>query len=439
MKKILLLIFVLSAITTVPYWIGVETERQFTNFNQEFYPQAHLKLLKSKYQRGWFQSVAHSTFATMGTSNPVSNDNLFTFVHKIEHGFLPTQSTLIHTTLYTVSELSAKLIPKSEKTALLEVHTTVQTNGDSTSTLTMPTLAISDNNYHLRWQGLQGYLYVKHNSATVQTDMHSPQIQFDTNKGRIVIQNVKLNLEVQFGPDSMQSVGSISIADLQLSGKQAPPVKLEGFKLVGSNNLANDNLMVMAKTGLQQIHIGKKNYGPGYSDFELRNWHIPTLIHVKNTLVDIRRQGLPPAQEANVAMFRLMPYGLALLKNGPEFATSLHVNTPDGSVRGALQVKIPPFDGNIFTLFDPLALVKILTAQLEMHIPISILDNMTSQTLSKEVSATHKMIGQLFNKWREKGILIVAEDQPNYYRSQMQLKEGILQVNGQQLPITIFR
>ncbi len=459
MKKIILVIalLILAAVSTIPYWTGIEAEKRFTKLNHKFYPAANLKLVDTTYQRGWFRSVAQSTFEMPEASNTAANDGRLTFVHDIDHGFLPITDTTIHTTLHTGSDMEVqstegssieaqastqKFLNKilvstsvSDKPTLLDMRTKVQINGDTVSTLKIPPLTVKDDKAHLQWQGLQGKVYTKHNLAAVRTEIHAPQIQLETDKGRIVVQNAKLQLSVQPGADSKQSA-SLSIADILLHGKQTPQVKLEGIQVEGNNNIVSNKLMITVKTGLQQAQVGADRYGPGYGDFELKNWHMPTLSRLQNTWVKTQNQGLPK----EMAMLGLAPEGMALLKHSPEFAiTRLNLNMPEGEVRGQLWVKMDQFEGGIFALFNPQLLINAISAQLEMHIPQALLRQLTEETSSPGAQPTaRKTIGQHLKTWVEKGILIPDEDNKDYYRSQIHLEGGVLQVNGQPRAIAVI-
>lgn len=420
MKKVLpLLVFLGLIVLGIIYYTGMEVEKQFSLVNQSLYEVVNLKPIDSSYQRGWFRSYAKTVVET-----PDYNDSRLVLVHDIEHGFLQIQPTLIHSTLHPSPVVGTEL---SE--ILLEVYTTVQINGDSVSKLKMPALHVKDDKASLQWQGLQGTVYAKGNFAAIQTEIHSPQIELDTAQGKIVIQQISLTADVQ--PGSATGEGSLTIADILVAGKQKPPVTFTGVKLVGNNNIVNDNLMVEMKTVFQKIQVGADDYGSGSANFELLNWHLPTLTSIKNTLVNMGNQGLLSRLQTNVAMFRLIPYGMALSKNAPEFAVNhLNFNTSEGELGGTLQVKFSPFDENIIALIiNPSLLLNAVSGQLSMYIPQSLLQD------SIEPPVINQTIRQALKTWLDKGILMPAEDKPDYYRSKMELKEGVLQVNGQPLPI----
>jgi len=434
---LVIILIVVVCLSTIPYWTGIEAERQFTHFNESFYPTVNLKPLDTTYQRGWFHSKAETLVETLGFSDVGANQQRLLLVHEIDHGFIPLQSVLIRTTLYPNTGVDAPLNkPESEEEgSLLEVRTAIQVNGDSVSTLSMPTLAINDQNARLQWQGLQGSVYVKRNFALLQADIYMPQVQLETLQGEIVIHGVMLNAELQPNQSVLMSGrGSLSIAEVQLKGKQTSFVKLEGIKLEGSNHVENDYLTVLLKTGLQKIQVETERYGPGYSDFELHHWHLPTLSRIKNIVTEIRNQGLSPQQQINVAMFKLMPEGVGLLKQTPELAmTRLHFITNEGELQGTVRLKMEPFDSHIFALLmNPSMLLNALNAEVDLQISQS-LYNWTQE--SSFETARQNRLGQYLKTLLSQGILIPAADQSDYYRSQIQLKEGILEVNGQQLPL----
>ncbi len=186
-------------------------------------------------------------------------------------------------------------------------------------------------------------------------------------------------------------------------------------------------MTIKLKTDLQQIQIDTDHYGQSYGDIEIHHWHMPTLNQIKKTWEEIRHQDFSPSQQANVAKFRLMPLALTFLNKSPELAlTNLNIKTPQGELRGELQIKMKPFKGGFFAFFNPSSLINALNAQLELHIPQSLLDILI------EDKDTHNTIRQRLKTWKEKGILKLNDAAPGYYYSQMQLSDGILQVNGEQ-------
>ncbi|MCK5523808.1 MAG: DUF945 family protein [Thiomargarita sp.] len=422
MKKIisfLIIFLILTAATIISYWTGIETERQFTFFNERFYPANHLKLLESTFQRGWLHSTALSTFET----NIQEKTKRFIFVHEIDHGFVPIQPIVINTRLHAF-EPDAPLSETINKAVLLKAHTIVQINGDSLSTLKVPAFAFKDEVANLQGQNIQGNIFVKENSI-IQAEIDSPQIQIDGDQGKVVIEGITFNADLENYQQVMQGVGRLSITDVRLTAQQIPPIHVEGIKLIGDSKIINDYLAVKLKTDLQQIQIDADRYGRSYGDIEIHHWHLPTLKQIKTTWEEIRHQDFSPSQEATIAKFRLMPLALTFLNKSPELAlTNLNVKTPQGELRGGLQIKMKPFKGGFFAILNPSSLINALDAQLELHIPQSLLDILI------EDENVHNIIRQRLKAWKEKGILRLND--AGYYDSQIQLSNGILQVNGEQ-------
>jgi len=420
-KKLLLLIplLILIVLGTMPYFIGGEIERRFPDINQSFLKKFNLKPVDSTYERGWFRSSAQ-TFVEWGKST--SNDNRFVLVHEIDHGFLPIRLPVDDITLH----------PALGKAAVLEARMMPQINLRQTDigiVIQLKTLVqqLKDEKVHIRWQDLEGSVYANLNFTAVQTEIRSPRIQLEIEQSKIVMRQMSLQADVQPGSTNFLQEARLSIANMQLAGKQKPLITLKGLELAGDNEIISENLMIGMKTDLRQIQVGAVHYGPGFGRFELLHWHVPTLMSIVNTMTEIQSRGLPKRLQDRMLKLRLAPYGVALLQNTPEFAISrLNFNTQEGELRGKLRVKMEPFDQFALAAFNPSLLLNILNAQLEMYIP---------QSLLQHDSTADETIKQRLNAWLDQGILIPAKDQLNYYQSQMQLKGGVLQVNGQPLPI----
>lgn len=428
---VIVLLFVAAYYIVIPYWTGAEAEQQFVHFNQAFYPIMNLKPVESTYERGWFHSYAQSTVEMVpevfGTA---WQNHRLVLLHEIDHGLLPIQSASIYTSLRTVPTLSVESNDESDEIQLLEIKTILQANGDSVSTLTMPALVIQNGNNSWQWQGLKGQVFVKHDFATVEMDLQSPQIRLDTEHSPLLIQNLSFQANMQPGEDSMQGVGTLAIASLQTMSKPGVPLQLKQIQLVVNNHVVNDNLTAAMETTVQQVHLGTEEYGPGVGQIELQNWSVSALNRIQNKLMEIQ-EPLAISLKNPLIMFQLMPYGLALLSNSPEFAiTRLTLNTPEGDLHGKMRVKMAPIEANVLTLFNPAVLLKALDAQLEIHIPQPLLNhlteeseffNTTTQSLFKPGVKT--ILGEIFTP---------TED--NYYQAHLQLTEGRLQVNQRTLP-----
>ncbi len=340
MRFVLIIIIILIGV--IPYWTGIEIERQFTYITQNTYQSANLKLLKSDYQRGWFNSVASSVIQI--------DEQIFNLEHEINHGFIPISKILIHTIIQNNSQI------------LLNISTKVKINGDNTSIVNMPPLQIA--NYQL--QGVQGHISADRRFTKIETIFNSPKLTYN----KIEAQAISLQLNV----NNKIANGNLKIANIFGQGMQ-----LANTELFGSGKINNNNLLLDIQTKVHKVG----NYGSSSSNIKLSNWHLPSLLQILLT----KDKGM---------IFNVMAQGIELLEHSPELAiTDFELNTEEGLVHGNLQIKIEPLANPLLVLFNPNPLLSILNLQLEIHMPKSFLSTIPYESVRQQLES-----------WVEQGILV---------------------------------
>jgi len=436
-NKLIIFITVLIFITTsaIPYWTGIEAERQFALFNQSIYPLINLKLLNSHYQRGWFSSQAQSTFETQDSSDPVPQDQRFIFVHEIDHGFLPIQSTSIDTTLHTVPNFVSDPKAFTEDIGILNIHTVLKANGNGMSTFTIPAQVfnLAEAPIQLSWPQLHGSLYFRYDFATLQAELIIPEIQIKRESQHIIISDLILKANLH------QDIAELMLGKVQLSSSQ---VKWQGHPqfsgqldhiVLSADTQAVDKtyLKMILQTQLKTAQVNETVYGPGQCHLELNHLHAPTLSQIKKRLTDSRHQGLSPEQMNVVMLGVLMQYGPTLLNQAPELAIhSLKLQTVNGNVHGQMALKLNQF--KIEYLLNPWALGEAIHADLALSIPQSLVQQLTQNGNTSYPEG----LDSVFNTLLEQGILVTSA--PQEYVTQIQLRKGILKVNDHPLPLRVF-
>jgi len=328
MRFVLIIIILLIGI--IPYWTGIETERQFTDITQNIYESANLKLLKSNYQRGWFNSVASSVVKT--------DEQIFNLRHEINHGFMPISKISIHT------------IVESSNQLLLDISTKVKINGDNTSIVNMPPLEMAE--YKL--QGLQGHISANRQFTKIETVFNSPKLT----DGLIEIQDISLQLNVK----NAIADGNLKIANVVEQG-----IQLADIELFGNGQIHNNKLLLDVQTKIHKVG----NYDSSSSNIKLSNWHLPSLSQIFLT--------------KNKGMI-WMAQGMKLLEHSPELAiTDFELNTQEGLVHGNLQIKLEPLANPLLVLFNPNPLLNILNLQLEIHLPKSFLSTIPYESVRHQL------------------------------------------------------
>jgi len=409
MKKSLIIIITIIALTgiiAIPYATGVVAEQKYSSYEDRIYSKLKIAPVEQTYQRNWFNSYAQATFKADDNHN-------YLLTQDIDHGFYPIQKPVIHTIIQDLSNTNKPL---------LEMITTVQLNADTLTTIKIPARSVKTDKAELQWQTLEASIYIKRHLAGIDVTFNGSKIQLDTEKEQILINNLKIATNLK--PDEadlMQILGNLFIDDMKISGENLETIKFKNINFEGNNENVNEHISIAMKTDIQQLQVGTEIYNSNSVELSLSHWHIPSLNDMKNTLVELQQQHLPPEMLKKVGMFRLMPYGMKLLNNTPKITVNnFNMNTAEGNVNGNLEIKMEPFQASIFGLLsNPSILINALNAKLELLAPKTIVKKVIKQP-REEI-------------WLDKGILIPTDN--DYYQTKIKLTNGVLKANGNDLPI----
>ena len=428
MKKIslsLVLFIIVVATFIIPYWTGVEAEKQLDPFWQ---PVPFLTPLDHDYKRGWWSSEARTHFKIQGIPETLPSPPHFYLVHQVDHGFLPIKPTVIETSLY-YSEVTGEA--KGKEIQLLQAQTRWQSQENLRSHIIMPPLVwtAAENQMRLDWQGLQGDVYLTQHGELFQADLEMPQLLLKMEAYQIAAHNLLVNVQWQL-LNFLKNQGYLTIASLQVKTSQPSLIALEGVTVEGNNQVANESLTGFLKTRVQQIQIGEDNYGSAYGEIELQRLHLESLVSIFQLWLENRSSGgLAPRQLNLVTLARLIPIGLTLLNQSPKLAiTQLRLDTPAGELQGTLEITTAPLEAQI--LFNPAAFFNAFQVQAKLRLSDTLLSQLTQTWLN--LSAVQEPVGQRIQTWLDQNLLV--ESEPHVYSIQLQLENGDLQINGKNLP-----
>ncbi|MFK5971292.1 MAG: DUF945 family protein [Candidatus Marithrix sp.] len=360
--RLLFTLIILTLVIIIPYFSGIVIEQQFTKITQKFYQSDNVQLLKSDYQRGWFNSNSNSIIQV--------DKQVLTLKYNIKHGFLPIIKTKIHTIVATDNQ------------KLLDISTKIKINGDNISVINSYELEIQ--NY--KWQGLQGNIHANRQFTDIKIILNSSQL----NSKQIKIEDIVLQLDINDG---------IANGSLEISSILGQKLQLETIKFFGKGQIQNSNLMLTVQNTIKKVN----SYGASSSNIELSNLYLPSLL-----------KGILTYYNKGVT-FNWLMHGMNLLNYLPKLAiTNFKLNTSDGLVYGELQMQLKPLKNPLLALFNPNPVLDILELQLLAYLPKSLQQN---------------------KSWIRKELLI--EDGLDHYKSNINLHNGLLQVNGQHLPLTV--
>lgn len=417
-KITLITSILLILIAIIPYWTGIEAEQQLHQLNQDFYSAMNFQLVENHYQRGWFHSWAQSTLKMPTTSIFAAPNHRLVLTHEVDHGLLPVQPTLIHTQLQT----------DTYETTFLQINTVVQGNGESISTFEMIPITLQQEKTHLQLQDLQGKIRLKLLSAMAQVELHNPQIQLMTTIYQLWLQDVILNTNLstkstEFLPSMVHL--TIDQGDFLPAEPHVTPWQFKKIHLVANNNILNDYLTTHMKVDWQHLEVGTDSYGPSRGELELHHWHIPTLKAFSQNYLALQQQDLL-LSPTYLNFLPLMPSGISLLQHNPQVAVKeLKINTAAGKVSGTMQLEFKSNQLNYLALLNPAELINGLRVQAKISLPQSLLVKIITWAKTAFPLTTG-------TSWEQ----LITEKNTGYASIQLQLEQGILQINGQ--PFWLF-
>jgi len=417
----------------IPYWTGVEAEKQFRLLNQHVPTHdAQMILSNTTYQRGWLISQAQSTFEiARGVISAESQQVILE--HKIEHGFLPILPTIIYTSIAPQSRI-VHWLGLTETPVL--VKTTLQLDGSGNSQIHILSLSLNDPERHakLQLQRIEGSATFTANLAQLNGELRLPQLQLETDKGKVQVNNTTFttNLRAHSGGIWL-GMNQWQMDEVNLLSQTLPAVVLRQLKVSVDNQLIDKHLQVNLKSQLQQLAVKQDNYGPGDITVEIRHLNVDSVNNLRQILNTM--SNLPSARSNILLLGKLTQYGMALLNEQPELAIpQLNFVAPQGQLTGNLLLGVDKIDA-IAWLY-PMKLLDSLHGKLTMQLPKSLLNQILSTIAQPDISDDSQMAEgtQLAQTWLANWLkqgLITQQDQT--YHVQAQLQNGMLNLNGRQI------
>jgi len=416
----------------IPYWTGVEAEKQFRLLNQH-YPthDARMVLQDMTYQRGWLISQAQSTFE-LERGVIAAESQRFTLQHRIEHGFLPIYPTIIYTTIAPQSEIINHL-GLTESPVL--VKTALQLDGSGNSELRTSPLALNAPNKpaKLTLQSITGSVAFTPNFAQLTGELQLPQVQLETEQGKVQFHNTKFTTNLRSHADDLWlGLSEWQMAEVDLISRTLPTVALQQLKISVDNQLVDKNLQVNLKSQLQQLTVKQDNYGPGDVAVEIRHLNVDSVNNVRQILHTM--SNLSGAQTNILLWAKLSQYGMTLLNEQPELAIpQLNFATPQGQVAGNLSLGVDKIEATAWLY--PLTLLESFHGKLALQLPKSLLNQVLATAMQPTAADSQtadetEVVQTLVANWLKRGWL-TQQDQT--YHIQAQLQGGMLDLNGRQI------
>jgi len=431
-----IILFFGISLLTIPYLTGIGAEQQFSNFNQQIKLPASIKWVNSQYTRGWFNSQAKSVLS-VNTSEVTKQPAFITLDHDIAHGLLPLRSTTIHSQLHVDSAIYPALIYETEQQNLVTVDTAIQANGQGTSQVMMPALAIHADKIQWQWQGLLGTVTFHQDIfaqtlKSLQTDFSISYFQFINHIIKLSAENMNFDIKIT---DQALPSGKLNFTHLQYIENNMP-LEITDLEISSDNNIIeNNNLTLILQSKIKQIQVEGKNYGPGHIDLEVRQLPIDAIKSIVSQFITDLQTDFSEQQVKQTLFNASLQHGFSVLGNKPELVVKhLRLNTPEGDIRAHFRIKLNKFPA--LALFNYSLLFNALEGEMKIYLPRAIVYDLANQLLLKQNVVKQPIesvqIEYLVNTWIDKKLFI---EESGNYMSHFVLKQGILQINDQTFPL----
>lgn len=463
MKKIIIIFVValIAAAAGLPFWFGMQAESAYAAMLANSTQNGDLSVTQNKFERGWFESTADTTFTL--ASAPVT----ISVLHRISHGPLPMDDDFQLQPLLAraKSQISIGLPGGAVKLPTLTAKTTVYLAGNSSTRLEMPAYTKpvpktgETEAFDLEWKGMSGEFSLSADYKNLKGEMNAPALGFSFLDGSFVLTKISLSADTQESASGI-GIGSVAIGSDKFAmddKKKSEQLVIEGLRLSSSTQEAGGNLNSTVSLQFRGMQTGGARQGAAQISLQLRKLDVATLVKFQKEVRELRKQKAPPAQTNIMMLGKTMELLGQLAKKSPELEiTKLSFKTEDGEVTGKARFVL---DGSQLDVSgNPMLMLKALSGEGEVNLPNSIVRLFAEPDVKRDIE-TLKTSGKLSDKEIAKlsprriaaitaqaikdlpqykdGVvtrLHLVADGPNY-RIVAALKDGQLRVNDQPLQL----
>ena len=467
MKKIVTIVVALvalliAAVAGLPYWFGMQAESAYNAMLQKMATDGELTVSSNKFQRGWFESTADTTFTV--TNLPMVTVSM---LHRISHGPLPLDDEFqLQPLLARVkSQISVGLPAGAVKPPPISSKTSVYLAGNSNTHLSMEPYKKSapkageTNNVDLEWKGLSGDFTLSADYKNLKGEFNAPVLQFSFKDGNFVLNKLKLSVDTQKSASGLDT-GNVALDVDKLvvdDRKKSESISLDGLRLSSNTQEAGGNLNSTLTFQFRAMESGGTKQGAAQINLQLRKLDVATLVKFQNEVRALNKQKMPPEQVNMMMLGKTMELLGQLAKKSPELeVTKLSFKAADGEVTGKAKFVL---DGSQLDVSgNPMLMLKALSGEGEISLPDSIVrllaepdvkrdlevlktsgklseDEIAKLTPKRVAAITTQAIKEL-PQYRENVVsrLKLVADGPNY-KIVAALKDGQLRVNNEPLQL----
>jgi len=400
-KKGLLIIVVLvvlvAAAAGLPYWFGMQAETAYQAMLNNSTQSGDLTVTQNRFERGWLESTADTTFAVTGTPVTIS------VLHRISHGPLPLGDEFeLQPVLARVKSQVTVALPASlPKMPTINGKTTVYLAGNSQTTLDMPAAkGAGKDGTTLDWKGLNGSFETSADFRNTKGSLTAPMLAVTSDGKAFSFNKVRITIDQQKGASGFD-VGTTNLAMDKLTvDSGGENTTIDGLSVTTNTKEAGSNLESGASLQFRTVSAGDTQQGPGQINIQIRKLDIPTLTKFRNDIQAMRKQKMPQEQANMMMLGKTLELLGNLAKKSPELEiTKLNLKTADGEVTGKAKFVL---DGTQLDVSgNPMLMLRALSGEGEVSLPDGLVRLLARDDVKRDIEALKKS-GKLKKKEIEK-------------------------------------
>jgi len=395
---VVVVVLLAAAAAALPFWFGMQTESAYQAMIANTTQSGDLTVTQNKFERGWLESTADTTFAVAGTPITIG------VLHRISHGPIPFGDEIeLQPVLARIkSQVTVALPAGLPKLPAISGKTTVYLAGNSQTTLDMPAAkSAGQDGTAIEWKGFNGSFETSADFKNTKGNLSAPQLKVKTGAGTgIDLNKIRITIDQQKGASGFD-VGTAGIAmdKLAVDGAGGPAI-IDGLNVTTTTREAGSNLESGISFQFRTVSTSESQQGPGQINIQIRKLDIPTLTKFRSEFQALRKQKMPPEQANMMMLGKTLELLGNLAKKSPELEiTKLNLKTADGEVTGKAKFVL---DGSQLDVSgNPMLMLRALSGEGELSLPDGVVRLLARDDVKRDIEALKKS-GKLKKKEIEK-------------------------------------
>ena len=270
-----------------------------------------------------------------------------------------------------------------------------------------------------------------------------PEFKFFAGQSGIQINGAQLTFDSRKGSEGlMVGDSTFSFAQMVTQGQNGEGFVLNGLASQGSVEEQGDGLDISQYVKVQEMLVGEETIKEIELSLKLRSLNQKALLGLRELQQQMERktrEGIPDEQVSAIVMGEIMRLLPDLLKQASIAVMPIKMHSDAGEFQGELNVSLEGLaDAD---LMDPVSIVKATSLSANMSIDELMMRKLIEVPAKANGAANRKpddnARDETLSLLREQHVLALED---GVYRSEVELKKGVLKLNGKMVnPLTLVQ